>query len=72
MSFVVDGFWVESEDGEELIVPSTRPCRSDLNVLDDWSGMSQDEKQKIIEDCFKKNVDKIMKKYGDLIGQTYL
>lgn len=45
MSLVTkDGFWVECEDGKEFI-----GRRSDLNVIDDLCGMTQEEIEEIID-----------------------
>lgn len=71
MSFVTkDGFWIEGEDDHELIVPHAH--RSKLNIIDGWSGMTQEEWQKIVEDYInnipKAEMNEIIEKYGDLIG----
>ena len=53
MSFVTkDGFWIESEDDHELIVPHAH--RSKLNVIDDWSGMTQEELQNAVEEALER------------------
>lgn len=54
MSFVTkDGLWIDGENEHELIMPHAH--RSNLNILDDWSGITKEELQKMIEDYLNKN-----------------
>ena len=58
MSFVTkDGFWVEGDDTHEFIVPHKH--RSDLSILDDWSGMSKEELQKVIKEALERSCGSI-------------
>lgn len=58
MSFVTsDGVFIEGEDDHELIVPHAH--RSKLNVIDDWSGMTQEELQKIVNEVLEFKLSKI-------------
>lgn len=55
MSFVTkDGFWIECENEHEFIVP-LRGKRSELNIIDDWSGMTSEELSKIVNEALEKH-----------------
>ena len=56
MSFVIkDGFFIEGDDSHEFIVPNGHRPKI---VLDDWSGMTQEELKKVISEALEKSGSK--------------
>lgn len=53
MSFVTkDGFFIEGDDAHEFVVPHGHRPKF---VLDDWSGMTQEELQKVVAEALEKS-----------------